>query len=99
MTISPLINTSASTLVKTATSSGTATSGVTFADFLQQKADQGIQALKNFETAAQASTHGQISELDLVHATNEADLQLQTFKTVWEKFLQKYETVIEKTAI
>ena len=99
MAIDPIINASASKIINTAVTSGNTMSGVTFSDFMSQKIGESIQTLKNFEVAADATTHGQISELDLVKAVNEADLHLQAFKVIWEKFLQKYETIIEKTNI
>jgi flagellar hook-basal body complex protein FliE len=74
-------------------------SGKSFADFMQESVSEKIQVLNRFESATAASTKGQISELELIKAVNEADIQLHAFKTVWEKFLQKYETIIEKTNI
>lgn len=73
--------------------------GLSFGDFIKEAAGNQVSSLKNFEKAAHASTTGQISELDLISAVNEADLSLQAFKVAWEKFLQKYETIVEKTTL
>ncbi len=73
--------------------------GKSFGEFLKDSVSEKVSALQNFEKAAHGSTTGQISELDLVSAVNEADIQLQAFKVAWEKFLQKYETIVEKTTL
>lgn len=73
--------------------------GASFGDFLADAANNQVSSLQSFEKAIHGSTTGQVSELDLIHAVNEADISLQAFKVAWEKFLQKYETIVEKTTI
>lgn len=90
-----LPSTSTAATAATSTTSG----GKSFSDFLKESVSEKIDALQNYEKAVAASTSGQISELELIKAVNEADLQLSAFKNVWEKLLQKYETIIEKTNI
>jgi|GEM_PF-5260211 len=75
------------------------TGGSSFGDFLKDAGGQVVSSLQNFEKASHATTTGHISELDLISAVNEADISLQAFKVCWEKFLQKYETIVEKTAL
>lgn len=80
-------------------SAGIQSKGPSFGDFLADTATNQVTSVQNFEKAVQGATTGQLSELDLIHAVNEADISLQAFKVAWEKFLQKYETIVEKTTI
>lgn len=102
MTISPIsaYKTALTPQMENVTSLGSESSGgKSFGDFLKTSVTEKVTAMKNFETAASGATTGQVNDLDLITAVNEADIQLQAFKVAWEKFLQKYETIVEKTTI
>lgn len=102
MTISPISAYKAATTpeTKNLVSLGSENSGgKSFGDFLKNTINEKVNALHNFENAATGATTGQVNDLDLITAVNEADIQLQAFKVAWEKFLQKYETIVEKTTI
>jgi hypothetical protein len=73
--------------------------GPKFGDFMKDAVANNVAKLHKFETAVHASTTGHMSELDLVTAINETDIQLQAFKVAWEKFLQEFKGIVEKTAL
>ncbi|MBP6985746.1 MAG: flagellar hook-basal body complex protein FliE [Alphaproteobacteria bacterium] len=73
--------------------------GKTFGDYVKNTVQDTLSSVHNFEKMGSASMTGKVSDLDLITAVNETELNLQAFKVVWEKFLQEFKGIVEKTAL
>lgn len=73
--------------------------GKSFGDYVKNTVGDTFASVQNFEKMGAASMTGQVSDLDLITAVNETELNLQAFKVVWEKFLQEFKGIVEKTAL
>lgn len=72
-------------------------SSTSFGDFVKNAVSSTVESLHTMEQASQQAMTGQISDLSLVTAVNEAEIQLQAFKTILEKSLQQYSQIVDKT--
>jgi flagellar hook-basal body complex protein FliE len=68
--------------------------GVSFSDFLRQKADDSIKALKSGEQMSAKAITGEAGIVDVVQAVGAAEVTLQTVVAVRDRLISAYQEIM-----
>ena len=68
--------------------------GMSFADFLQQKASQAVDTMKAGEKTSAQAVPGEADLTDVVQAVTDAELTLQTVMTVRDRLIGAYQDIM-----
>lgn len=68
--------------------------GVTFADFLRQKAEDSIGALRQSEAVSAQAVTGEADITDVVQAVTNAELTLQTVVSIRDRMVSAYQEIM-----
>ena len=74
---------------------GSAPGAGSFATMLKQVAVDAVEASGNQERIAGLASQGKASSLELLQATNHADLAVQEFKAYHDKFMNSFNDIIK----
>ena len=76
------------------TDSGDGAGGVTFSDFLKQKATESVETLRESEKMSARAVTGEADLTDVVQAVNSAELTLQTVVAVRDRMISAYQEIL-----
>lgn len=76
------------------TDSGESSGGVTFSDFLKQKATESVDTLQKSEEMSAKAITGEADLVDVVQAVSAAELTLQTVVAVRDKMISAYQEIM-----
>lgn len=76
------------------TDSGESSGGVTFSDFLKQKATESVDTLQKSEEMSAKAITGEADLTDVVQAVSAAELTLQTVVAVRDKMISAYQEIM-----
>lgn len=68
--------------------------GISFSDFLRQKAEDSIQALKSGEQMSAKAVTGEAGIVDVVEAVSAAEMTLQTVVAVRDRLISAYQDIM-----
>jgi flagellar hook-basal body complex protein FliE len=72
----------------------TAKDGISFSDFLKEKAYETVDTLKASETASAKGVTGENDLVDIVEAVTAAELTLQTVVSVRDRLVSAYQEIM-----
>lgn len=73
---------------------GAGNEGVSFSDFLQQKASEALETVKSGETTSARAVTGEADLTDVVQAVTAAELTLQTVVAVRDRLISAYQDIM-----
>lgn len=68
--------------------------GVTFSDFLKQKATESVDTLRKSEEMSAKAVTGEADLTDVVQAVNAAEITLQTVVSVRDRMISAYQEIM-----
>ncbi|MCB9982250.1 MAG: flagellar hook-basal body complex protein FliE [Rhodospirillales bacterium] len=68
--------------------------GVTFSDFLRQKASQSVETMRKSEEMSAKAVTGEADLTDVVQAVTAAELTLQTVVSVRDRMISAYQEIM-----
>ena len=74
--------------------SGDSAGGVTFSDFLKQKASDSVDTLRKSEEMSAKAVTGEADLVDVVQAVSAAELTLQTVVSVRDRMISAYQEIM-----
>ncbi|MEM7650777.1 MAG: flagellar hook-basal body complex protein FliE [Pseudomonadota bacterium] len=74
--------------------SGESSGGITFSDFLKQKATESVDTLRESERMSAKAVTGEADLTDVVQAVNSAEVTLQTVVAVRDRMISAYQEIL-----